>query len=113
MQELAHTIPDVYALLALAPEELGAKLLFFIRRNVATPFQSNGRVSLHNAEMKLQLTDGYRKRFKEVSLALAEAWAWLEAQGLLVPAEGINGQNGFRRPSRRVQTFESETDVAS
>lgn len=34
-----------------------------------------------------------------------------EAQGLLVPAEGINGQNGFRRPSRRAQMFESDTDL--
>ncbi len=111
MWELAQAIPDVDAMLALAPEELGAKLLFFVRRRVAIPFQSNGLVSLNNAELELQRGDSYRPRWKEASLALAEAWAWLEAQGLLVPAEGTNGVNGFRRPSRRAQTFESETDL--
>ena len=111
MQELAQAIPDVDALLALAPEELGAKLLFFVRRRAAIPFQSSGLVSLHNAELELRHAESYRSRWKDVSLALAEAWAWLEAQGLLVPAESTNGVNGFRRPSRRAQTFESETDL--
>lgn len=32
MQELGQAIPDVDAMLALAPEELGAKLLFMDRR---------------------------------------------------------------------------------
>lgn len=111
MHEVAQVIPDVDVMLALAPEELGAKLLFFIRRRVAIPFQSNGLVSLNNSELELKHVESYRPRWKEVSLALAEAWAWLEAQGLLVPAEGTNGTNGFRRPSRRAQTFESEMDV--
>jgi len=47
-----------------------------------------------------------------VHLAFAEAWAWLEAQGLLVPAEGINGTNGFRHLSRRARQFASDTDFA-
>ena len=111
MREIAQVIPDVDAMLALAPEELGAKILFFVRRRVAIPFQSSGLVSLHNAELELQQVSAYRPRWKEVSLALAEAWAWLEGQGLLVPAESTNGLNGFRRPSRRAQTFESETDL--
>ena len=85
--------------------------MFFVRRRVAIPFQSNGLVSLHNAELELKRVDAYQPRWKEASLALAEAWAWLEAQGLLVPAESTNGANGFRRPSRRAQTFESETDL--
>jgi hypothetical protein len=52
-------------------------------------------------------------RIKEIGLALAEAWAWLEAQGLIAPEDGINGRNGFRRLSRRARRMESEADFAS
>lgn len=68
-------------------------------------------VCLTNAENEFKASDSYRHRWKEVRLALAEAWAWLEAQGLLVPAEGTNGTNGWRIPSRRAQKFESEVDL--
>ena len=50
-------------------------------------------------------------RENEVKLALCEAWAWLVAQGLLVPDPAPGG--GFVRLSRRAQAIESETDFAS
>jgi len=53
-----------------------------------------------------------RNRNVEVHLAFAEAWAWPEAQGLLVPAEGINGTNGWRHLSRRARQFASDADFA-
>jgi hypothetical protein len=53
-----------------------------------------------------------RQRRDEITLALTEAWAWLEAQGLIVPAADTNGQNGFRHLSRRAQRFESEAEFA-
>jgi hypothetical protein len=34
---------------------------------------------------------------------LVEAWAWLEAQGLLVPAGDTNDRNGGRVLSRRAR----------
>lgn len=111
MQELAQAISDVDALLALAPEELGAKLLFFARHRIAVPLQSNGMVHRGNSENELQEVEAYRRRWGEVGLAFAEAWSWLEAQGLLVPAEGTSGSNGWRRLSRRARQFESETDI--
>ena len=43
-------------------------------------------------------------------MAVREAWAWLEAQGLIVPAEDINGQNGWRVLSRRARRFENEAE---
>ncbi|GGE89047.1 hypothetical protein GCM10011317_52580 [Niveispirillum cyanobacteriorum] len=51
--------------------------------------------------------DIYRNQF---SLAFTEAWSWLEAQGLLVPAASTNGSNGWRLLSRRARRFESEAD---
>lgn len=44
--------------------------------------------SLHSNEPQ------YPRQFEnEISLALSEAWAWLHAQGLVVPANDTNGQN--------------------
>lgn len=111
MHELAQAIPDVDALLALAPEELGAKLLFLMRKRVAVPFQLDSSLNLNNAGLELQRAGNYGAQWRDVSLALAEAWCWLEVQGLLVPDEGTNGASGFRRLSRRAQAFESEADL--
>ncbi len=110
MQELAQAIPDVEALLALEPEELGAKLLFLARQRIRRT-EDSSMLHFGNMEGELNRIEVYRARWAEVSLAFAEAWAWLEAQGLIVPAEGINGTNGWRRLSRRAAKFESETDV--
>lgn len=69
------------------------------------------------SEMESALTTGnspgYPPNFRQqVLLALSEAWAWLEAQGLLIPALDINGRNGFRVLSRRAQAVEHEADLA-
>jgi hypothetical protein len=43
MRDLATAIPDVAVLLALEPEELGAKLLFRSRRNTALACSIRGK----------------------------------------------------------------------
>lgn len=48
-----------------------------------------------------------------IDAALAEAWAWLEAQGLVVPAADTNGRNGWRILSRRARRFTSEAEFTS
>jgi uncharacterized protein (TIGR02391 family) len=112
VRELVTRIPDVEAFLALAPEELAAKILFLLReRNSA----DHHRDSLENELWggTAALGPSYpRNRSVEVYLAFAEAWAWLEAQGLLVPAAAPNGANGFRYLSRRARQFASEADFA-
>jgi hypothetical protein len=45
MQELVREIPDVDTLLALEPEELGAKLLFLIRKRKEKKFHPGKRSS--------------------------------------------------------------------
>lgn len=106
MIELLTAIPDVDVLLALEPEELAAKMLFLLRRRPETSF------NLGNLRLALGMAAGQSgyppHRLGEVDLALAEAFAWLEAQGLVVPAEGMNGNNGFRHLSRRARRFENE-----
>lgn len=123
MLELIEQIPDVNVLLDLAPEELAGKLLFVMRKRMEDPRQrnmgGNGRM-FHFSQVEGELWNynpSGPKRYptekrEEVNLALSEAWAWLEAQGLLVPAPETNGQNGWRVLSRRARAMESEREFA-
>ena len=90
MLQLVTAIPDVDALLALEPEELGARMLFLIRsRPDAAQFSlSTLRGELWTQNFDRQLYPRHRKA--EIDLAIAEAFAWLEAQGLIVPGSAGN-----------------------
>ena len=112
MHELLTAIPDIEVLLAPEPEELGAKLLFLARGRQEHMFSAEGTAS--ELWSVAPGTPEYpRQRRSEILLALREAWAWLEAQGLLVPAEGANGRNGFRVLSRRARKFENPAEFAN
>jgi uncharacterized protein (TIGR02391 family) len=122
MRELPQAVPDVQALLAMEPEELGAKVLFLLRKRSERsqqPFHlSNliGELWPQNYPY-ISSVSGQRSLYphdkqSEINLALAEAWAWLVAQGLLVPvAEQIGGSDG-RVLSRRARRFEDEAEFA-
>jgi len=110
MRELFGVIPDVEVLLALQPEELAAKMLFVLRKR---QYQSTAPFHLGNLCQELGLGSiplgrvGYpQQRRDEIELAVAEAWAWLAAQGLLVPVP--NSSAGSRYLSRRARDFEDE-----
>lgn len=117
MLELAQAIPDVEVLLTLEPEELGAKLLFCLRKR-SLPQDMFHPSSLNNELWGQSFVPGHqtpypRQKRAAIELALVEAWAWLEAQGLVVPdLDATNASNGWRRLSRRAKRFESETDFA-
>lgn len=116
MLELAQSIPDVEVLLSLEPEELGAKIIFLLRK---CPFPQ-GRFHLGNLMLELwprstlpgHQTPYPREREPEVDLALSEAWAWLQAQGLVVPAADAARNYGWFALSRRAKRFESETEFS-
>jgi uncharacterized protein (TIGR02391 family) len=109
---LPEIIPDADFLTSMQPEELAGPLLISSRDHI-----QNGLVNLGNLTGTL-FSDGPsrlhypRSSQRLVMLAIAEAWAWLEVQGLLIPEPGINGANGFRVFSRRAATFTSPQDVA-
>jgi uncharacterized protein (TIGR02391 family) len=117
MYELTQAIPDVEVLLKLEPEELGAKLLFLLRKrkfqnDTFLPDSLEGEL-WPSSTYPGQQTPYPRGREPAVSIALSEAWAWLEAQGLVVPA-GSNGRRyGWRCLSRRAKRFESEAEFAN
>jgi hypothetical protein len=110
MIKLPTAIPDFEVLLALEPEELGAKMLFLLRSRTEAMFN----LATLRGELWSQSLSGWpqypREREKEIDLPIAEALAWLEAQGLIVPAGGLNGQNGWRHLSRRARKFENQVD---
>ena len=111
MLELATAIPDPDVLLALEPEELAAKMLFLLRERDLNIF---GMRDIRSGLWLLN--EGFPPypldRRPEIDVAIAEAIAWLLAQGLIVPAEGMQGQVGHHFLSRRAQRFEDEADVA-
>ncbi|WP_195904370.1 hypothetical protein [Burkholderia cenocepacia] len=111
MRELLTEIPDVDVLLVLEPEELAGKMLLLLRARGEHQLFNVGtlRTELWDRHAALAGRPQYpQNRSQEVDLAIAEALAWLEAQALIVPAEGVNGQNGFRHLSRRARQFENE-----
>jgi uncharacterized protein (TIGR02391 family) len=117
MQELAQLIPDVNFLIALEPEELGAKLLFVLRkrnfqRGMFMPGNLNGEM-WPQSHIPGQQTAYPPEKHDSIEVALTEAYAWLEAQGLIVPAPDTNGRNGWRILSRRAKRFESEAEFAN
>lgn len=116
MNELPHAIPDATVLLMLEPEELGGKLLFLLRNRT---FQIKGM--FNPAELNRELWRNVNTLAKtpypqnlrdDIEVALTEAWAWLEAQGLIVQAPEGRGVDGWRILSRRAKRFEDETDFA-
>lgn len=99
---LREVLPTAEILLELAPEELGAHILEAMRRR-------NGgsiTVSAVHSHFYPLLGNGGTDAFpygqsSNVRNAMYEAWAWLEAQGLIVWPDPDNGRNGHRRISRR------------
>lgn len=118
MRELHQIVPDTQVLLSMEPEELGAKLLFLLRKrnhHSRKPFLfSNliGELWPQNYPYVPGQQQYPRERQDEINLALAEAWAWLVAQGLLVPAPEQHGGPDWRVLSRRARHFEDETEFA-
>jgi hypothetical protein len=117
MQELPTVIPDVQMLLALSPQELAAKMLFLLKKRREETFNLG---YLHN-ELWQQRSPyapnqppQYPRQYEHaVNIAIAEAWAWLHSQGLVIPEPGGNGQNGWRRLTRKARSIEGEAEFAS
>lgn len=111
MAHLHELLPDHELFLALEPEELGWYLL-----EVARPPANNPSATLHPSEFTAfgNALDAYpqnqRTRLRQ---ALIEGWDWLRRAGLLVPAEGTNGQNGFVVLSRRALAVTNKAGYAA
>ncbi len=111
MIELRSAIPDPDVVLALEPEELAATLLMLMRtRGESVAFIVHNMVGEIRHEDPSRGISGYpRDLWADLELAVSEAFAWLEAQALLVPQPGSHG-GLWKVLSRRARRFESEED---
>jgi len=119
MHELPGAVPDPQVLLSLRAEELGGKMIFLMRKRSENR-ANNGFIfsNLINELWPQNYLPNYSPPYPEqlrsqINLAIAEAWAWLIAQALLVPAPDALGGSDTRVLSRRALQFQNETDFAS
>lgn len=79
MQDIKHALPDADVLLSLAPQELARVLLPIFRQHREQIHLYNIINHLHPAQEVYP-----RHMCDRIGLAISEAWAWLESQGLIV-----------------------------
>jgi uncharacterized protein (TIGR02391 family) len=103
-------IPDVDYLLSLEAEELASYVLVALsaQRQNGLVHPSNFTSGVVGLSAPASYSDPRRD---EIILAVTEALNWLEVQGLLVPAPGMNGVHGFRVFSRRANKMQSPDDI--
>lgn len=116
MRELLTAIPDPDMLLALTPEELGARVLFLLKER---PPQER-TFHLGNLALDLEALHGprgepnpYGDKRRQSVLALYEAVGWLESQGLIVRSPDQDADRGWRTLSRRALRMNHESDLAT
>jgi uncharacterized protein (TIGR02391 family) len=119
MFDILEAIPDPEVLLRLEPEELGAKLLFLVKERKKGAYQHLGTFTLGEFDDELwtntrpEERPAYPDELRHpVSIALHEAWAWLQAQGLIFDDIG-HPEGGRKRLSRRARSFENEAQFAN
>jgi uncharacterized protein (TIGR02391 family) len=116
MPSLTELIPEVDVLLGLAPSELAEAVLAVARSRIQNQLVSLGDIFHGIFEGDIQ---AYRfgkpypaARQREAELAISEAWIWLQNNYLLVPALGINGNNGHMMLGRQVAAIKNDKDFS-
>ena len=105
MDTLLTLIPDIEVLLALAPEELARLLLRVVsKKGMFMPDAITDSLFNVSGAPPTQAYYTYHRKH-EVGIALGEAWNWLRIHNLIIPAPGINGQNGWTVLTRRGETI--------
>ena len=111
MRDLAVLVPDVEVLVGLEPEELAPSLLKVLqRREAERPYK------FHLTNMLSELGPSHtelpypNERREGVQVAVAEAFAWLQSQGLVISSIDGNGSHGWCILSRRARKIASEEE---
>ena len=99
MRALVELIPNIDDLLSLEAEELGSRLILLMVQQARTvgntkPHMGNMMGQICNAQLEPHLTYP-REKWDKFQVAFAEAWNWLEVQGLLVPEPGSKHYTAF------------------
>ena len=106
MQSIHTLLPNHETLLELEPEELAGIILEYLNSGGTKKRRMFSRSNLTSGAA---LRDYPRESESEIRYALAEAWIWLENQGLVAPDPSQNG--GWFFITRRGLKLENATDV--
>jgi uncharacterized protein (TIGR02391 family) len=103
MTSLVDLVPDFLVLRNLLPEELAFHLLKVARSNMQRGmFTLESLRSHRGVGMAATPEWGYGHQYEdETELIVTEAWRWLEFNLFILPAQGINGNSGWRVLGRR------------
>lgn len=107
METLLTLVPDIEVLLALAPEELAQIFLKLVPKGMFQPDSITNNVFQVPVTLPAQAAYPYHRE-DEAGVAFNEAWNWLRINNLIVPAPGINGQNGWMVLTRRGAAIKDE-----
>jgi uncharacterized protein (TIGR02391 family) len=112
MPTLEDLIPNVDVLLALAPEELAPTLLQVAKSQLQHGMFNAANIALVTTGrgMAAYQTSPYQGHEQEVGLVVTEALNWLRTQGLVVPAPGNSGNQGFLVVSRQGNQIANDED---
>jgi hypothetical protein len=113
--KISDLIPDVDVLVRMAPEELGGAILE-IMNSPDTVRDHRGMMTINQLHSDLfQAPEPiYPLPSRDaVWRAIAEAWAWLEGQALIIWPDNYNGANGFRIISRRGAEIAGREGIAA
>lgn len=109
---LSDLIPDVDAVLALEPDELGLRIL-----RVLGSWPNHMQLELGtfiNSALGSAQTPAHgpypMNRRGDLEEAIGEAWAWLEGAALLIPSRQYLGNHTVRILSRRARQLAKEAD---
>jgi uncharacterized protein (TIGR02391 family) len=107
MPLMSEILPPVETLLQLQPEELAVPLLEILCRFEDNP--GSGHLNRHNL-LSSNNSEEYceRPRWDDVAKALAEAWIWLEREGLIAPRPDETRDWVF--VTRRGKQFRTQSD---
>lgn len=95
--------PGIEILEALEPEELAGRILNHLIEEDRPRYHMQGLV------IPPERQDLWEHR-DQIHVYIAEAWAWLEGQGLLVPEPGPNGRGGYCFISRKGMRLRGDPD---
>lgn len=115
MKTLQDLIPDPEMILDMEPEDIAPYLLELAKTQAQSAgFNINNAVlTTRGIGMAAENGFAYDKYESQINLIVNEGWNWLRVHGLLIPASGMNGANGWLVPSRRALKMKSPADFAS
>jgi uncharacterized protein (TIGR02391 family) len=112
MATLQELIPDADTVVAMEPEDLAPFMLEVVRTQYQSAgfHQNNAVLTTRGTGMATESVHSYQRRQHEIDIAVSEALNWLKVQGILVPAGGMNGNNGWLVLSRRARSLKTPED---